>query len=102
MEEDKMRNSNPLKAWFLALVLVVFMTFAAAAATAEEPVQSDSVGLDLGDAEDGEVGYGEVSIFVEALINQTTKDDIIDILVWGFVLIIIISVLGYVIKKLRA
>jgi len=36
-----------------------------------------------------------------ALIDNTTKDDIIDVVVWGFVLAIIVGVLAFVLRSFR-
>jgi hypothetical protein len=40
-------------------------------------------------------------MYENTLIDNTTKTDIIDIVVWGFVLAVIVGVLGYVIRSLR-
>ena len=40
-------------------------------------------------------------MFENVLIDNTTKADIIDVVVWGFVLAVIVGVLTYVIKSLR-
>jgi len=42
-----------------------------------------------------------ILVFENTLIDNTTKTDIIDIVVWGFVLAVIVGVLGYVIRSLR-
>jgi len=39
--------------------------------------------------------------FVNTLIDNTTKTDIVDVVVWGFVLAVIVGVLGYVIRALK-
>jgi hypothetical protein len=41
-----------------------------------------------------------INIFEQTLIDNTTKADILDIVVWGFVLAVIVGVLGYVIRSL--
>lgn len=40
-------------------------------------------------------------MFENVLISNDTKDDIIDIVVWGFVLAVIVGVLTYVLRSLR-
>jgi hypothetical protein len=40
-------------------------------------------------------------MFVETLIDNGTKADILDIVIWAFVLIIILSLLGYVVAKMH-
>lgn len=45
--------------------------------------------------------YKVYDLFENTLIDNTTKTDIIDIVVWGFVLAVIVGVLGYVIRSLR-
>jgi len=36
-----------------------------------------------------------------ALIDNSTKDDILDVVVWGFVLAIIVGVLAFVLASFR-
>ena len=40
-------------------------------------------------------------MFENVLVDNTTKADIIDVVVWGFVLAVIVGVLTYVIRSLR-
>ena len=40
-------------------------------------------------------------MFENVLISNETKDDVIEIVVWGFVLAVIVGVLSYVIRSLQ-
>ena len=40
-------------------------------------------------------------MFENVLISNDTKDEVIEIVVWGFVLAVIVGVLSYVIRSLR-
>jgi hypothetical protein len=40
-------------------------------------------------------------VFENVLISNETKDDVIEIVVWGFVLAVIVGVLTYVIRALN-
>ena len=40
-------------------------------------------------------------MFENVLVDNTTKADIIDVVVWGFVLAVIVGVLTYVVRSLR-
>ncbi len=41
-------------------------------------------------------------MFENTLIDNTTKSDILDIVIWAFILIIVLSLLGYVVAKMHA
>ena len=40
-------------------------------------------------------------VFENVLISNETKDDVIEIVVWGFVLAVIVGVLTYVLRALK-
>ncbi|GAG73241.1 unnamed protein product [marine sediment metagenome] len=41
------------------------------------------------------------NVYENVLISNETKDDVIEIVVWGFVLAVIVGVLSYVIRSLQ-
>ncbi len=92
-------KTDKLSLFVVAALTVLLGMLIGVPATADPFVEQEFAPVEVTD-EDG-AGEGYVVVMVNAFINQTTKDDIIDLVVWGFVLILIISVIGYVVTRLR-
>jgi len=90
-------QANKAKALLMASVLTVFLTVV----VAMNAVSSSSYvapTVTFGDESDG---FGVVAVEHSEFINQSLKDEIVALIVWAFVIIIIISICGYIVMQLR-